>query len=256
MTQSIPSVKQHSFSTCEGCPPAPAQHIWRGEVRHALSAQVHQFFDRASFGKPPIITASDCEGAGDMFRVSTLDQIHRDHGNELDQADPFKQDFFGGEAFLTVSGQLNLESFACSMSKVYTFGPTFRAENSNTSRHLAEFWMIEPEVAFADLAANAALAERFLTEVIQGVLDRCPDDMAFFEERGDGGLIDRLTKVCQQPFTRMSYSEAVELLLDAKQVFEFPVAWGSDLQSEHERFITEQIIQGPVVVTDKTSQLP
>ena len=134
------------------------------------------------------------------------------------------------------------------MSKVYTFGPTFRAENSNTSRHLAEFWMIEPEVAFADLAANAALAERFLTEVIQGVLDRCPDDMAFFEERGDGGLIDRLTKVCQQPFTRMSYSEAVELLLDTDKSSN-SVAWGSDLQSEHERFITEQIMQGPVVVT-------
>jgi asparaginyl-tRNA synthetase len=185
-----------------------------------------------------------------MFRVSTLDMIHRDQDGGPSQADPFKQDFFGSEAFLTVSGQLNLESFACSMGKVYTFGPTFRAENSNTSRHLAEFWMIEPEVAFADLAANADLAERFLSEVIQGVLERCPDDMAFFEERGDEGLIERLTKVCQQTFTRMTYSEAVNLLLEAKHTFEFPVTWGADLQSEHERFITEQIIKAPVVVTD------
>jgi asparaginyl-tRNA synthetase len=176
--------------------------------------------------------------------------IHRDQDSGPSQADPFKQDFFGSEAFLTVSGQLNLESFACSMGKVYTFGPTFRAENSNTSRHLAEFWMIEPEVAFADLAANADLAERFLSEVIQGVLERCPDDMAFFEERGDEGLIERLTKVCQQTFTRMTYSEAVNLLLETKHTFEFPVTWGADLQSEHERFITEQIIKAPVVVTD------
>jgi asparaginyl-tRNA synthetase len=221
-------------------------------VRHALSAQVHEFFDRNGFFwvNTPIITASDCEGAGDMFRVSTLDMIHRDQDGGPSQADPFKQDFFGSEAFLTVSGQLNLESFACSMGKVYTFGPTFRAENSNTSRHLAEFWMIEPEVAFADLAANADLAERFLSEVIQGVLERCPDDMAFFEERGDEGLIERLTKVCQQTFTRMTYSEAVNLLLETKHRFEFPVTWGADLQSEHERFITEQIIKAPVVVTD------
>ena len=221
-------------------------------VRHALSAQVHEFFDRNGFFwvNTPIITASDCEGAGDMFRVSTLDMIHRDQDGGPSQADPFKQDFFGSEAFLTVSGQLNLESFACSMGKVYTFGPTFRAENSNTSRHLAEFWMIEPEVAFADLAANADLAERFLSEVIQGVLERCPDDMAFFEERGDEGLIERLTKVCQQTFTRMTYSEAVNLLLETKHTFEFQVTWGADLQSEHERFITEQIIKAPVVVTD------
>lgn len=249
------SKKQHSFEYLRGVAHLRPRTNTFGamtRVRHALSAQVHEFFDRNGFFwvNTPIITASDCEGAGDMFRVSTLDMIHRDQDSGPNQADPFKQDFFGSEAFLTVSGQLNLESFACSMGKVYTFGPTFRAENSNTSRHLAEFWMIEPEVAFADLAANAALAERFLSEVIEGVLERCPDDMAFFEERGDGGLIERLTKVCQQTFTRMTYSEAVDLLLEAKQDFEFPVTWGADLQSEHERFITEQIIKAPVVVTD------
>ena len=249
------SKKQHSFEYLRGVAHLRPRTNTFGamtRVRHALSAQVHEFFDRNGFFwvNTPIITTSDCEGAGDMFRVSTLDMIHRDQDGGPSQADPFKQDFFGSEAFLTVSGQLNLESFACSMGKVYTFGPTFRAENSNTSRHLAEFWMIEPEVAFADLAANADLAEGFLSEVIQGVLERCPDDMAFFEERGDEGLIERLTKVCQQTFTRMTYSEAVNLLLEAKHTFEFPVTWGADLQSEHERFITEQIIKAPVVVTD------
>ena len=249
------SKKQHSFEYLRGVAHLRPRTNTFGamtRVRHALSAQVHEFFDRNGFFwvNTPIITASDCEGAGDMFRVSTLDMIHRDQDGGPSQADPFKQDFFGSEAFLTVSGQLNLESFACSMGKVYTFGPTFRAENSNTSRHLAEFWMIEPEVAFADLAANADLAERFLSEVIQGVLERCPDDMAFFEERGDEGLIERLTKVSQQTFTRMTYSEAVNLLLETKHTFEFPVTWGADLQSEHERFITEQIIKAPVVVTD------
>ena len=215
-------------------------------IRHALSAEVHGFFDREAFYwvNTPIITASDCEGAGDLFRVSTLDQIHQG------EADQFDDDFFGTEAFLTVSGQLNLESYACSLGKVYTFGPTFRAENSNTSRHLAEFWMIEPEVAFADLTANADLAEQFLSSVIQGVLRRCPDDMAFFDERSEGQLIQRLTEVAQQQFTRMTYSDAVKMLTDADQVFEFPVHWGADLQSEHERFITEHVIKGPVVVTD------
>ncbi|NCF44223.1 MAG: asparagine--tRNA ligase, partial [Proteobacteria bacterium] len=140
--------------------------------------------------------------------------------------------------------------YACAMGKVYTFGPTFRAENSNTSRHLAEFWMIEPEVAFADLTANAELAESFLCSVIQGVLMRCPDDMAFFDQRSEGELIKRLDAVAGQQFTRITYSDAVQLLLDADQDFEFPVSWGADLQSEHERFITEQVIKGPVVVTD------
>ena len=215
-------------------------------IRHALSAEVHGYFDRHDFCwvNTPIITASDCEGAGDLFRVSTLDQIHADNREQ------FADDFFGDEAFLTVSGQLNLESYACSLGKVYTFGPTFRAENSNTSRHLAEFWMIEPEIAFADLAANADLAESFLREVIQGVLRRCPDDMAFFDERDEGALIPRLTAIARDNFTRMTYTEAVNLLLESDQDFEFPVSWGADLQSEHERYITEQVIKGPVVVTD------
>jgi len=215
-------------------------------IRHALSAEVHGYFDRHDFYwvNTPIITASDCEGAGDLFRVSTLDQIHADNREQ------FADDFFGDEAFLTVSGQLNLESYACSLGKVYTFGPTFRAENSNTSRHLAEFWMIEPEIAFADLAANAELAESFLREVIGGVLRRCPDDMAFFDERDEGALIPRLTAIARDNFTRMTYTEAVNLLLESDQDFEFPVSWGADLQSEHERYITEQVIKGPVGVTD------
>lgn len=249
------SKKQHSFEYLRSVAHLRPRTNTFGamtRLRHALSTAVHEFFDAQGFFwvNTPIITASDCEGAGDLFRVSTLDLIHRDQDPDRDPEDPFKADFFGGEAFLTVSGQLNLESFACSMGKVYTFGPTFRAENSNTSRHLAEFWMIEPEVAFADLAANASLAEQFLSQVIQGVLARCPDDMEFFDQRGDGGLLERLNKVSQQAFTRMTYTEAVTLLLEAKQDFEFPVTWGADLQSEHERFITEQIIQGPVVVTD------
>ena len=215
-------------------------------IRHAVSAEVHGYFDRHDFCwvNTPIITASDCEGAGDLFRVSTLDQIHADNREQ------FADDFFGDEAFLTVSGQLNLESYACSLGKVYTFGPTFRAENSNTSRHLAEFWMIEPEIAFADLAANADLAESFLREVIQGVLRRCPDDMACFDERDEGALIPRLTAIAEHDFTRMTYTEAVNLLLESGQDFEFPVSWGADLQSEHERYITEQVIKGPVIVTD------
>lgn len=249
------SKKQHSFEYLRSVAHLRPRTNTFGamtRLRHALSTAVHEFFDAQGFFwvNTPIITASDCEGAGDLFRVSTLDLIHRDQDPDRDPEDPFKADFFGSEAFLTVSGQLNLESFACSMGKVYTFGPTFRAENSNTSRHLAEFWMIEPEVAFADLAANASLAEQFLSQVIQGVLARCPDDMEFFDQRGDGGLLERLNKVSQQAFTRMTYTEAVTLLLEAKQDFEFPVTWGADLQSEHERFITEQIIQGPVVVTD------
>ena len=243
------SKKQHSFEYLRGVAhlrPRTNTFGALARIRHALSAQVHAYFDRNDFCwvNTPIITASDCEGAGDLFRVSTLEHIQQ--GNTAQ----FGDDFFGTEAFLTVSGQLNLESYACSMGKVYTFGPTFRAENSNTSRHLAEFWMIEPEVAFADLTANADLAESFLSSVIQGVLERCPDDMTFFDARSEGELIKRLDAVAGQQFTRMTYSDAVTMLLDADQDFEFPVSWGADLQSEHERFITEQVIKGPVVVTD------
>ena len=248
------SKKRHTFEYLRGVAhlrPRTNTFGALSRIRHAVSAEVHGYFDRQDFCwvNTPIITASDCEGAGDLFRVSTLDQIHQDNSGQ------FEKDFFGSEAFLTVSGQLNLESYACSMGKVYTFGPTFRAENSNTSRHLAEFWMIEPEIAFANLAANADLAENFLREVIQGVLERCADDMAFFDERSEGALIQRLNDVTSKQFTRITYSDAVALLLESGQSFEFPVTWGADLQSEHERYITEQVIKGPVVVTDYPKEI-
>jgi asparaginyl-tRNA synthetase len=219
-------------------------------VRHAISQAVHSYFDAAGFFwvNTPIITASDCEGAGELFRVSTLDQVNRTDSG-------YAEDFFGTETFLTVSGQLNVESYCCALSKVYTFGPTFRAENSNTSRHLAEFWMIEPEVAFADLAANAELAEGLLKHVITTVTSRCADDMAFFAEHIDKDVLTRLDNVASSPFTRMTYTDAVNALQKAKRKFEFPVKWGQDLQSEHERFLTEEVFQGPVVVTDYPKEI-
>lgn len=215
-------------------------------VRHAISSAVHEYFDGNGFCwvNTPIITANDCEGAGDLFRVSTLDQVNRS------APEPFAEDFFGTETYLTVSGQLNVESYCLAMSKVYTFGPTFRAENSHTSRHLAEFWMIEPEIAFADLGDNAALAEDFLKSVCRRVLERCPEDMAFFAERIDKEAISRLEHVIDTPFQRLDYGDAVEILQRAKRGFEFPVAWGLDLQSEHERYLTEEHVKGPVVVTN------
>ena len=213
-------------------------------LRHRIAQAVHRYFDEHGFiwVNTPIITASDCEGAGELFRVSTLDQVNADTD--------YSADFFGEKTYLTVSGQLNIEAYCLAMSKVYTFGPTFRAENSNTSRHLAEFWMIEPEIAFADLAANADLAESFLQSVIADVVDNCADDMAFFNERIDKTVLERLQLVRNTPFTRMTYTDAIRILQDSGQDFEFPVSWGTDLQSEHERFITEQYIKGPVVVTD------
>ncbi len=215
-------------------------------VRQAIAKAVHDYFDSQGFVwvNTPIITASDCEGAGDLFRVSTLDQINRS------LEDPFAEDFFGTETFLAVSGQLNVESYCLALSKVYTFGPTFRAENSHTSRHLAEFWMIEPEIAFADLDANAALAEDFLKSVCRAVLDRCPDDMAFFADRIDKQAISRLEHVIASPFERIDYGDAVEILQRSGSRFEFPVEWGLDLQSEHERYLTEAHVKGPVVVTN------
>lgn len=214
-------------------------------VRHAIAQAVHSYFDEHGFFwvNTPIITASDCEGAGELFRVSTLDAVNRSQND-------YAGDFFGTETFLTVSGQLNVESYACALSKVYTFGPTFRAENSNTSRHLAEFWMIEPEMAFADLDANARLAEHFLKAVITKVIQRCADDMAFFAEHIDPQVAQRLQNVVDKPFERMTYSQAIETLEQSGQKFEFPVEWGLDLQSEHERFLTEQVVGGPIVVTD------
>ena len=219
-------------------------------VRNAATHAVHSFFQERGFVHlhTPIITASDCEGAGEMFRVSLLDPASppRGDGGEVD----FSQDFFGRAAYLTVSGQLEAEVGASALSNVYTFGPTFRAENSNTSRHLAEFWMVEPEMAFCDLERDAEVAEDFLKHVIRAVLERCPDDMAFFDERIEKGLLDTLAHVVDSPFERLSYSEAVEILETSGRDFEFPVKWGADLQSEHERFLAEEHVKRPIVVTD------
>ena len=219
-------------------------------VRHTLANAIHDFFHSEDFYwvNTPIITASDCEGAGELFRVSTLDltNLPRDDKGQVDTS----QDFFGNDAYLTVSGQLAVESYCLSMSKVYTFGPTFRAENSNTSRHLAEFWMVEPEVAFADLADNAALAERLLKSVTQQVLNDCETDLGFFQQRINNTLLERLTNIVDQPFVRVTYSDAIDILLKSGRKFEFPVRWGIDLASEHERFLSETHFKAPVVVKD------
>ncbi|MEO5766345.1 MAG: asparagine--tRNA ligase [Casimicrobiaceae bacterium] len=217
-------------------------------VRHTIAQAIHRFFSDHGFVwiNTPIITASDAEGAGALFRVSTLDlaNLPRRADGSVDHA----QDFFGTETFLTVSGQLNVETYCLALSKVYTFGPTFRAENSNTSRHLAEFWMIEPEIAFADLADNAALAEALLKHVFRTVLAERPDDMAFFEERIEKGVIAKLAGIVDAEFVRMDYTEAIGILERAKQKFEYPVRWGVDLQSEHERYLTEQHAKKPVIL--------
>jgi asparaginyl-tRNA synthetase len=217
-------------------------------VRNAIAHAIHGFFHDRGFLwiGTPIITASDAEGAGELFRVSTLDlaNLPRTEDGRVD----FTQDFFGREAFLTVSGQLNVEAYCLALSKVYTFGPTFRAENSNTSRHLAEFWMVEPEIAFADLSDNATLAEALLKHVLRAVLVERADDMAFFEERIEKGLIAKLTGIVDAEFARMDYAEAIRILAQAKQKFEFPVHFGVDLQSEHERYLSEHYAKRPVVV--------
>ena len=217
-------------------------------IRHCLAQAVHRFFHERGFYwiSTPIITTSDAEGAGQMFRVSTLDLANLPRGK--DGAVDFSRDFFGKETFLTVSGQLNVEGYALALSKVYTFGPTFRAENSNTTRHLAEFWMIEPEIAFADLAANADLAEDFLKYLFAAVLAERGDDMAFIAERVQKDAISRLEAFIQAPFERIDYSDAIALLQKAVRKFEFPVEWGLDLQTEHERWLTEEHVGRPVVV--------
>jgi asparaginyl-tRNA synthetase len=217
-------------------------------VRHTLAQAIHRFFDENGFFwvNTPIITASDAEGAGALFRVSTLDlaNLPRAADGRVD----FSQDFFGREAFLTVSGQLNVEAYCVALTKVYTFGPTFRAENSNTSRHLAEFWMIEPEIAFADLADNATLAEHLLKHVFATLLAERADDVAFFDERIEKGLVKKLEAIVGSEFVRMDYGEAIRVLERANQKFEFPVGWGIDLQSEHERYLTEHYAKKPVIV--------
>jgi asparaginyl-tRNA synthetase len=250
-------------------------------VRHCLAMAIHRFMHERGFYwvHTPIITGSDCEGAGQMFRVSTLDMVNlpraggaekkplspgatgpesKDAGlrtQDLRTQDPrpidWSQDFFGKEAHLTVSGQLNVETYCCALSRVYTFGPTFRAENSNTSRHLAEFWMIEPEIAFCDLHGDSVLAEEMLKFLFQAVLTERADDMAFFNDRIEKGVVDRLRGIIDKPFRRLPYTEAIAILEKAiagGHKFEFPVKWGSDLQSEHERFLTEEHFKQPVIL--------
>jgi asparaginyl-tRNA synthetase len=219
-------------------------------VRTVLANAVHRYFYERGFQwiNSPLITASDCEGAGEMFRVSTLDLMNlpRSENGGID----FSEDFFGREAFLTVSGQLNAEAYCLAMSKVYTFGPTFRAENSNTSRHLAEFWMVEPEIAFANLDDDAALAEDFLRYLLAQVLEHCEDDLAFFNQFVDDGVLARLQKVASSSFERMDYSDAIKILEKSNKKFEFPVRWGLDMQSEHERYLCEEHVGGPLIVTN------
>ena len=217
-------------------------------VRHCLAQAIHRFFYEQGFYwvATPLITASDTEGAGEMFRVSTLDleNLPRGEDGKVD----FSQDFFGKESFLTVSGQLNGETYACALSKIYTFGPTFRAENSNTTRHLAEFWMVEPEVAFATLADNAKLAEDMLKYVFRAVLAERKDDLKFFEKHVDKDVITRLENFVNSDFAQIDYTDAIDVLLKSGKKFEFPVSWGIDLSSEHERFLAEEYFKSPVVV--------
>lgn len=219
-------------------------------VRSAAAYAVHEFFQSRGFVyvHTPIITASDCEGAGEMFRVTTLDleNLPRCEDGSVD----YSQDFFGRSANLTVSGQLNAENFAMAFGDVYTFGPTFRAENSNTQRHAAEFWMIEPEMAFCDLAGDMDVAEAMIKHIIRRVLERCPDEMQFFNSFVDKGLLERLEHVRNADFGRVTYTEAVELLKKNNDRFSYKVEWGCDLQTEHERYLTEQVFRKPVFVTD------
>ena len=219
-------------------------------VRNALTYAIHSFFQERDFiyVQTPIITTSDCEGAGQMFNVTALDMKNppRARDGEID----WQQDFFGRRAYLTVSGQLEGEIFALAFSKVYTFGPTFRAENSNTPRHLAEFWMIEPEMAFYELADNMRLAEAFLKYIIRYVLDHCREDLEFFNERIEKSVLATLQHVAESDFGHISYSDAIEELKKSSKNWEFPVEWGNDLQTEHERFLSEEIFKKPVIVTD------
>jgi asparaginyl-tRNA synthetase len=224
-------------------------------VRHTVAQAIHRFFHENGFlwVNTPIITASDAEGAGALFRVSTLDLMNlpRTPEGKVD----FTKDFFGRETYLTVSGQLNVEAYCLALSKVYTFGPTFRAENSNTSRHLAEFWMIEPEIAFATLDDNAALAEALVKHIFRTVLAERADDVAFFEERVEKGLIAKLQGIVDSQFVRMDYTEAIRILEQSGEKFEFPVKWGVDLQSEHERYITEHHARKPVILVNYPKEI-
>ena len=221
-------------------------------VRNCICNSIHQFYQEQGFlyVNTPVITASDCEGAGEMFQVTTmkLDDIAQQQIEKLN----YRFDFFDKPSYLTVSGQLEAETYACALGKVYTFGPTFRAENSNTTRHLAEFWMVEPEVAFNELSDNMDLAESFLKRIFTDALEKCSEDMEFFNERIDEtkSLIERLQGITESEFVRLPYTEAVEILENSKQKFDFPVKWGIDLQSEHERYLTEQHFKKPVILFD------
>ena len=223
-------------------------------VRNAMAHAIHTFFQERGFIylHSPIITGSDCEGAGEMFKVTTFD-LNRAPEKEGDI--DFTKDFFGGPANLTVSGQLEAEIYALAMGDVYTFGPTFRAENSNTSRHLAEFWMVEPEMAFCDLEENAALAIEFLKQIFASVLDNCKEDMEFFNRFIDSTLIKTLETLISHDFEILTYTEGIDILEKAKQKFEFPVEWGCDLQSEHERYLCENVFKGPVVLVDYPKEI-
>ena len=218
-------------------------------VRNCVSRSIHNYFQENGFlyVNTPIITASDCEGAGELFRVTTLDL---ENVPQVNGAVDYQQDFFDRPSYLTVSGQLNAEIYACALGKAYTFGPTFRAENSNTSRHLAEFWMIEPEMAFYDLHDNMDLAEEFLKRVFHDALTHCPDDMEFFNQRIDKTVLETLQGIVESEFVRLPYTDAVEILEKNNQEFEFPVSWGTDMQSEHERFLTEIHFRAPVILYD------
>lgn len=241
--------KHHSFEFLRTMPqfrPRTNALAAVARVRSVLSFAVHRFFKERGFFHvhTPIITTSDCEGAGEMFLVTTLESGQRN------EPDAFAEDFFGRRAGLTVSGQLQAEIYAQALGRVYTFGPTFRAENSNTSRHLAEFWMVEPEMSFCDLGADMDLAEEFVTVLIKDALHECQPELDLFNRFIDKGLLERLAVIGAQPFVRLNYSEVIDALLQSGRKFEYPVQWGIDLQSEHERFLCEEITRGPVIVHD------
>ncbi len=219
-------------------------------VRNQICWSIHSFFQKRGFLylNSPIITTSDCEGAGEMFQVTTLD-LSMLAQRQIDQIN-WKHDFFGKPASLTVSGQLEAETYATSVGDCYTFGPTFRAENSNTSRHLAEFWMVEPEMPFYELPDNMDLAEEFIRSIVNDVLEHCGEDMEFFAQRIDKGVMERLETICSREFMRVPYTEAVEIILQSGREFEYPIEWGSDLQTEHERFLTEEHFRQPVILYD------
>ena len=250
--------KKHSFEflrTIAHLRPRTNTFAATFRVRSVAAYAIHEFFQTHDFvyAHTPIITTSDCEGAGEMFRVTTFDlnKVPKNDDGSID----FSKDFFGKETSLTVSGQLAAEAMAMAFRNVYTFGPTFRAENSNTPRHAAEFWMIEPEMAFADLNDDMDVAEAMIKHIINTVLEKCPEEIEFFNNFVDKGLLDRLHNIVSNDFARITYTEAVDLLIKSGQKFEYPVKWGIDLQTEHERYITEQIYKKPVFVTDYPQEI-